>query len=97
MIQQASVHTCAWGPIEQHSLGLGNAKSIKELRVLDRQLNHLLDLLDLLVEAAHHLVGRVRHLLHHHQAHQGVHLLGNEAQAEQKKSTLPLYAFSNFQ
>ena len=35
---------------------------------------NLFDLLDLLVEATDHLVGGVRHLLHHHQAHQGVHL-----------------------
>ena len=35
---------------------------------------NLFDLLDLLVEATDHLVGGVGHLLHHHQAHQGVHL-----------------------
>ena len=36
---------------------------------------HLFDLLDLLVQAADHLVGGVWHLLHHHEAHQGVHLV----------------------
>ena len=35
---------------------------------------YLLDFLDLLVEAANHVVGRVRNLLHHHQANERVHL-----------------------
>ena len=36
---------------------------------------NLFNFFDLLVEAADHLVGGVRHLLHHHQAHKGVHLV----------------------
>lgn len=46
--------------------------------MLDGQLDHFLDLLDLLVQAANHLVGGVWHLLHHHEGHQRVHLVGQD-------------------
>ena len=42
-------------------------------RLCDRL--NLLYLLDLLVKASNHLISGVWHLLHHHQAHQGVHLV----------------------
>ncbi len=40
--------------------------------------SHLLDLFDLLVEAADHLVGGVRDLLHHHEGDERVHLVGQD-------------------
>jgi len=46
--------------------------------MLDGQLDDLLDFFDLLVEAAHHLVGGVGHLFHHHQTDQGVDLVGQD-------------------
>jgi len=42
--------------------------------MLDRQLDHLLDLLDLLVAAANHVVGGVGYLLDLHERHERVHL-----------------------
>merc|ERR1719220_3384143 len=65
----------ARGAIEQDSFRLSDSKRVKQLGMFHWQLNHLFNLLDLLVEAANHLVGGVRHLLHHHEAHQGVHLV----------------------
>merc|ERR1719370_2163477 len=65
----------ARGTIEQHSFWLSNSKCVKQLRMFNWQFNHLLNLLDLLVQAADHLIRGVWHLLHHHQAHQGVHLV----------------------
>ena len=60
--------------IQEHTLRLGNTQGLKQLRVLHWQLNDLLDLLDLFVQTSDHLVGGVRHLLHHHQRHKRVHL-----------------------
>jgi hypothetical protein len=37
----------AWRAVQQHALGLRDAQRVEQLRVLDRQLHHLLDLLDL--------------------------------------------------
>lgn len=59
-------------------LRLCDAQSLKQLWMLDGQLNHFFDLLDLLVQAANHLIGGVWHLLHHHEGHQGVHLVGQD-------------------
>ena len=56
-------------------LGLSDAERVEELRVLDGQFNDLFDLFDLLVETADHVVGRVRHLLDHHQTDERVHLV----------------------
>ena len=56
------------------TLGLRDPKALEQLGVLDGQLDHLLDLLDLLVDATDHVVRRVGHLLHLHQAHQRVDL-----------------------
>ena len=42
----------SWGPaIQEHALGLGNPQGVEELRMLDGQLDHLLDLLHLLRQA----------------------------------------------
>lgn len=46
--------------------------------MLDGQLDHFLDLLDLLVQASNHFIGGVWHLLHHHEGHQGIHLVGQD-------------------
>lgn len=61
--------------VEQDTLGLGNTETLKELRVLDGQLDDLLDLLDLLVETTDHLVRRVGHLLHHHERDERIDLV----------------------
>ena len=58
---------------ESH-LGLSNAKSLKQLRMFDGQFDDLFDFFDLFVEPSNHLIRGVRHLLHHHQTHQWVHL-----------------------
>jgi len=69
---------CADAAVATTHLGLFDAQRLEELGVLDGQLDHFLDLLDLLVQAADHLVGGVGHLLHHHQGHQRVHLVGQD-------------------
>mmetsp|Transcript_8153 Transcript_8153/g.18160 ORF Transcript_8153/g.18160 Transcript_8153/m.18160 type:complete len:277 (+) Transcript_8153:97-927(+) len=61
--------SCARRSIQQDAFRLCNAKGFKDLWVLDRKLNHLLDLLDLLVDPANHLVSAVRGLLHSHELH----------------------------
>mmetsp|Transcript_399 Transcript_399/g.1076 ORF Transcript_399/g.1076 Transcript_399/m.1076 type:complete len:286 (-) Transcript_399:252-1109(-) len=64
----------AWGPVQQHTLGLRDTQALEQLRVLDGQLDDLLDLLDLLVEPTDHIVGRIGDLLHLHEADERVHL-----------------------
>ena len=61
--------------VEEHALGLRDAERLEQLGMLDGQLDDLLDLLDLLVQTADHLVRRVGHLLDHHQAHERVDLV----------------------
>lgn len=63
-----------WGPAALLLSCLCDAERLEQLRVLDGQLDDLLDLSDLLLQAPDHVVRRVRHLLHLHQAHQRVHL-----------------------
>ena len=46
--------------------------------MFDRQLNNLLDLLDLLVQASNLVVGRVRDLFHHHERNERVDLVGQD-------------------
>jgi hypothetical protein len=53
--------------IEEDTLRLGDAEGVEEFGVLDGQLDDLLDLLDLLIQAADHLVRRVGDLLDHHE------------------------------
>ena len=65
-------------PVHDHALGLRDAERFKQLGVLDRELDHLLDLLDLAVQPAHHVVRGVGHLLHLHQGDEGVDLGGEE-------------------
>ena len=55
--------------VQQDTLGLCDAQGVKEFRVFDRQLDDLLDLLNLFGQAADHLVGRVRNFLDHHERH----------------------------
>ena len=55
-------------------LGLSNAETLEQLGMLDGQLNHLLDLLDLLVETADHVIGGVGYLFDAHQADERVDL-----------------------
>lgn len=56
-------------PKHSSHLWLCNTQSLKQLWMLDGQLDHFLDLLDLLVQAANHFIGGVWHLLHHHEGH----------------------------
>lgn len=53
--------------VEEDSLRLGDTEGVEELRVLDGELDDLLDLLDLLVQSSDHLVRRVGNLLDHHE------------------------------
>lgn len=69
------------GPIQEDALGLGDAEGVEELGVPDGELDDLLDLLDLLVEAADHLVRRVGHLFDHHERDERV-LLGRQDRVE---------------
>eukprot|EP00050_Salpingoeca_kvevrii_P006166 m.287788 g.287788 ORF g.287788 m.287788 type:complete len:445 (-) comp11847_c0_seq1:145-1479(-) len=64
----------ARGAVKQDALGLGDTKGLEELRVLDGELDDLLDLLDLLVETANHLVRAVGDLFDHHERDQRVNL-----------------------
>lgn len=106
--EQNSITTCDLRKPKQRALGaahlrLRDPEGLEQFRVLDGQLDHLLDLFDLLVQTTDHLVGRVRHLqvrqkmflyhvthrysrtcrnvkylLHHHERHQRVHLVGED-------------------
>lgn len=69
---------CSRGTIEQDPLGLRDTQGIKDLGMLDRQLDDLLDLLDLLVESSNHIIGRIRHLLHLHETDQRVNFGGED-------------------
>jgi hypothetical protein len=60
-------------PVHEHALGLRHAQRFKQLGVLDGQLDDLLDLHDLLVQPAHHVVRRVGHLFHLHQRDEPAH------------------------
>jgi hypothetical protein len=59
-------------------LGLRNTKTLKELWMLDGELDHLLDLLDLLVQTTDHFVGAVGHLFDSHQADKRVDFVGQD-------------------
>lgn len=65
-----------WRPVQENTLGLCNAQALKQLRMLDGQLDHFLDLLDLAVQTTDHLVRRVRYFLDHHQRDKRVDLVG---------------------
>ena len=62
----------SWWPIEQHTLGLGDTKSFKNLWMLNWQLNNFFDLLDLLGEATDHIISRIWDLLNFHQRNQWI-------------------------
>merc|ERR1719500_1642538 len=47
---------CARRTVQKHALGLRNSQGIEQFRVFHRQFNYFLYLLDLLLEAPHHLV-----------------------------------------
>lgn len=55
-------------------LRLIDTQLFEQLRMFDGQFDDLLDLFDLLVQPAHHVVRRVWHFLDHHHAYQGVDL-----------------------
>ena len=57
----------AWRSVEKNSLGLSDAESFEDFRMFDRQLDDLLDFLDLLLEAADHVERRIRNLLDQHE------------------------------
>ena len=67
---------CAGRSVEKHSLRLGDAEGIEQLRVLDGQLDDLFNLLDLSIETSNIFVRRVGHLLDHHEADERVDLVG---------------------
>mmetsp|Transcript_5185 Transcript_5185/g.12263 ORF Transcript_5185/g.12263 Transcript_5185/m.12263 type:complete len:323 (+) Transcript_5185:370-1338(+) len=65
--------------VQKNTLRLLNTKGLKNLWMLDGQLNHFLDLLHLLLQPTDHLVCRVRHLLDLHQTHQRIDLAGQHS------------------
>lgn len=75
--RQQGLTSTRW-TVEEHTFRLGNTQSLEELRMLHRQLNNLLDLLDLLVQTTDHFVSAVWHFLDHHQADQWVDFVGQD-------------------
>mmetsp|Transcript_14257 Transcript_14257/g.38666 ORF Transcript_14257/g.38666 Transcript_14257/m.38666 type:complete len:215 (+) Transcript_14257:983-1627(+) len=69
---------CPRWAVQKDTLWLCYAQAFKKLWVLEGQLNHLFDLLDLLISSSNHVIGGVRHVLHLHEADQGVHLGGEQ-------------------
>ena len=65
-------------PIKQDTLRLRNAQTLEEFRVFEAEFDHFFDLLDLLVEAADHVVRGVGHFLDHHEGDEGVDGGGEE-------------------
>ena len=65
--------------VEDHALGRLDANVLVELRVRERQLDRLLDLRDLLVEAADVRVALGGRLLHLHDLHERVRLVAEHA------------------
>lgn len=66
-------------PVEQTALGRLDADAEEELGVLQRQLNHLAQLADLLAEAADSRVRHVAGVLLRHLVHDGIHLARQHA------------------
>mmetsp|Transcript_2138 Transcript_2138/g.2898 ORF Transcript_2138/g.2898 Transcript_2138/m.2898 type:complete len:205 (-) Transcript_2138:471-1085(-) len=61
-------------PIQQHTLRLRHTQRLKQLRMLNRQLNHLLNLHHLLLQSTNHIVRTIRDCLHLHKRHEGIYL-----------------------
>jgi len=64
----------AGGSVKEDTLRLGNSKSVEDLGMLDRKLNDLLHLLDLLVKPSNHVISGVGHFFDLHEVHQRVYL-----------------------
>merc|ERR1740139_2035360 len=64
----------AGGSVKEDTLRLGNSKSVEDLGMLDRKLNDLLHLLDLLVKPSNHVISGVGHFFDLHGIHQRVYL-----------------------
>lgn len=67
-----------WGSVEKHTLGLRNTQTIEDLWVLNGQLDHFLDLFDLLFETTDHVVGGVWNLLNLHQTDKWINFAGED-------------------
>ncbi|RUP50930.1 hypothetical protein BC936DRAFT_137085 [Jimgerdemannia flammicorona] len=59
-------------------LRLRDTQRLKQLGMLHGQFNDLLDLLDLLIQAADHFIRRIGHLLDHHERDQRVDFVGQD-------------------
>jgi hypothetical protein len=70
---------CPGGPIEEHALGLGDAKGFKEFRVFDGEFDDFFYFFYLFVEATDHFVGRVGDFFDHHEGDEGVDGDGEDA------------------
>jgi hypothetical protein len=79
---------CPRGAVEQYSLGLRDPQALKQLWMLDGELNDLLDLLNLLIQPSNHVVSRIRHLLHLHKTNEGVHFAGEDQVQLQEQQTV---------
>lgn len=64
--------------VQNDTLGLSDTERLKQLGVLNRELNDLLDFTNLLVETTDHVVGRVGNLFDLHQTDEGVDFVGED-------------------
>mmetsp|Transcript_6575 Transcript_6575/g.14969 ORF Transcript_6575/g.14969 Transcript_6575/m.14969 type:complete len:200 (+) Transcript_6575:570-1169(+) len=64
----------SWRSVQDDSLRLRDAERFEQLWVLNGKLDHLLDLLNLLVKSADHVVRAVGNFLHLHEADERIHL-----------------------
>ena len=64
--------------VQKDTLRLGDTERLEKLWVLDGELDDLLDLLNLFVETANHLVRAVWNFLDHHKGHERVDLVGQD-------------------
>ena len=75
---RAAHRALAWRPIEEDASGRGDVEALKELRVDQREEDHLLQRADVVVQAAH-LV----------EAHRGVHLAQHARRAVRRARVKP--------
>lgn len=70
--------SCSRWAIEQDTFGLCDSQRLKELWVLDWQLNDLFDFLDLAVQTTDHLVRAIGDLFDHHERNERIDLVGQD-------------------
>ena len=66
--------SCSWRSVQENTLGLGDTQRLKDLRMLDRELDNLLHLLNLLRQSTDHVVSGVWDFLNLHEGNQRIDL-----------------------